>query len=186
MHGYLQKWVTLEKYRLQESSLNLLFRRFCPQNTEIEHVLLKVSVLNDFYSTNIFDTHAVARHIQRLKPDNRLKDGDAVLVNDLAKVTIAGKIRIFYSFASKFCNHHNADSFPIYDSYVEKMLMHFNRKNPFASFQKPDLRHYPTFVEIIRAFQSQYDLGRFTLREMDIYLWLAGKDAFKQQGSDGG
>jgi len=60
---YLRKWGTLEKYTFQEASLGLLFQNFCPQNTDIVHVLLKVSALNDFYSTNIFDTHAVAKHI---------------------------------------------------------------------------------------------------------------------------
>src|SRR2546423_772464 len=61
--SYLAKWRMLENYRLQESSLSELFNKFCPQNTSIEHVLLKVSALNDFYSTNIFDTYSVARRI---------------------------------------------------------------------------------------------------------------------------
>jgi hypothetical protein len=64
---YLGKWQKLENYRLQEASLGLLFHTLCPENKEIEHVLLKVSALNDFYSTNVFDTYSVAKHI--LKKD---------------------------------------------------------------------------------------------------------------------
>ena len=38
-------------------------------NTDICEILLKVSVLNDFYSTNIFGTYKVAENIQNLKID---------------------------------------------------------------------------------------------------------------------
>src|SRR5438552_241306 len=118
----LREWETLEKYTLQEASLSLLFRELCPRNDEISHVLLKVSALNDFYSTNFFDTHSVAKHILAIGVTERLLNGDPHLVNELALVTVGGTQRNFYSFASKYCNHHNAEAFPIYDSYVEKML----------------------------------------------------------------
>jgi len=69
LSSYLQKWQSspqLENYRLQEKSLDLLFKNFCPDNSAIEHILLKVSALNDFYSTNIFDTYTVAKHIREM------------------------------------------------------------------------------------------------------------------------
>src|SRR5258707_15659667 len=111
----LREWETLEKYTLQEACLSLLFRELCPRNDEISHVLLKVSTLNDFYSTNIFDTHSVAKHILSLRVSDRIESGDASLVNELALVSIGGKQRNFYSFASKYCNRHNDDASPIYD-----------------------------------------------------------------------
>src|SRR5688572_18512396 len=92
---YLRKWQTLEKYKFQEDSLGLLFQKYCPQNTDIVHVLLKVSALNDFYSTNIFDTHAVARHIVGVGVDQRIAAGDRSLVNQLATVVVGGKPRNF-------------------------------------------------------------------------------------------
>ena len=60
---YPQKWGRLENYTLQESSLGLLFHELCPENKTIESVLLKASALNDFYSTNIFDTFTIAKYI---------------------------------------------------------------------------------------------------------------------------
>jgi hypothetical protein len=54
---YLGRWEQLENYKLQQASLGLLFHNLCPENKKIEHVLLKVSALNDFYSTNIFFIH---------------------------------------------------------------------------------------------------------------------------------
>ena len=73
LSSYLQRWEGLENYRLQEQSLALLFKEFCPSNSVLEQVLLKVSALNDFYSTNIFDTFSVAKHIRELNIESRLR-----------------------------------------------------------------------------------------------------------------
>jgi hypothetical protein len=182
IESYLNKWETLEKYKFQEDSLTLLFQQFCPNHHNIVHVLLKVSALNDFYSTNIYNTHAVAKHIVALKVDQRVAAGDHSVVNEIAVVSIGGKERNCYSFASKYCNHHNPEPFPIYDFYVEKMLLHFQKAERFATFRKPQLKQYQRFVGIIRDFRKHYLLAQFSLRQIDIYLWLAGKEAFGKHG----
>lgn len=181
--SYLKKWETLEKYKFQEEALTLLFQNFCPHHDNIVHVLLKVSALNDFYSTNIYNTHAVAKHIVALKVDQRVAAGDHSVVNQIAAVSIGGKARNCYSFASKYCNHHNPEPFPIYDSYVEKMLLHFQKAERFDTFGKGELKQYERFVGIIHAFRKHYSLAQFSLRQIDIYLWLAGKEAFGKHGS---
>ena len=56
IHKYLALLETLERYALAEGALGLLFNELCPKNANIENVLLKVSALNDFYSTNIYDS----------------------------------------------------------------------------------------------------------------------------------
>ena len=179
--GHLADWEKLENYRLQEQSLSLLFHQFCPSNSELEHVLLKVSSLNDCYSTNIFDTYSVAKHIVGLGVDRRLASHDLSLVNEIAAITIKGKPKNFYSFATKFCSHHQADVFPIFDSYVEKMLCHFSRFDRFAKFSKRDLRDYRRFVQIVHSFRSHYRLDQYSLRQIDIYLWLEGKKYFRRE-----
>lgn len=85
--------------------------------------LIKVSALNDFYSTNIFSPFQVAKHIINLDIDDRLQVGDVTLVNDIAKVTMDnGKVENFYFFATKYCSHHKPIDLPIYDSYVDKLF----------------------------------------------------------------
>ena len=175
---YIKRWDTLEDYVLQEASLNRLFQVLCPKNTNIEDVLLKVSALNDFYSTNIFKTYPVAKRILKLDIDRRIKSGDLTLVNQIAKVTISGSRKNFFSFASKYCNHHNPEAFPIYDSYVKKMLMHFKRVDKYEPFKAEDLKKYKRFVEVINRFREFYCLQEFSMRQIDIYLWLAGKEYF--------
>jgi hypothetical protein len=178
---YLGKWEGLENYRLQEASLGLLFHSLCPENKKIEHVLLKVSALNDFYSTNIFDTYSVARHILTKDIDGRLEANDYSLVNDIAQIAIKAKTKNFYSFASKYCSHHKPVSYPIFDSFVEKMMLHYKSVDNFNGFAKADLKNYESFIQIIKSFQSFYKLEKFSLREIDIFLWLAGKEWFPKK-----
>ena len=179
--NYLKMWDTLENYTLQERSLNLLFNKLCPENKCIEHVLLKVSALNDFYSTNIFDTFTVAKHILNNNIDDDLRTNNYAIVNKIANVSIKNKKKNFYSFASKYCSHHKPEIYPIYDYFVEKMLIHYKKVDKFKIFRKEDLKHYHKFIKIIEAFKEFYGLDNFSLRELDIFLWLVGKECFPKK-----
>lgn len=175
---YLKEWDSLENYRLQEDALNKLFFDYAPENTNIEDILLKVSTLNDFYSTNIFSTYPVAKHILSLGIDGRLQAGDAALVDDIKDININGKTRNFYSFATKYCSHHNPKDYAIYDSYVDEVLRYFRDVESFAEFRNEELKQYQRFKEILIEFQNFYGLNNYTLKQIDQYLWQIGKTYF--------
>ncbi len=142
-------------------------------DTFIEPVLDNINIPNNVYSTNIFAIHYVAKHILGIKDlDKRLKSGDIELVRELGEVTIGGKEKYFYSFATKYCSHHNPIAFPIYDSCVEQVLLYFNKVDKFSAFKRKDLKNYRKFKEVLIDFQ------RFNLKELDLYLWLLGKEIF--------
>lgn len=175
---YHVKWDGLENYHLQEEALNKLFFELCPRNTEVIDVLLKASTLNDFYSTNIFSIYPVAKHICDLNIDARLKAGDVTLVGDIQYVTIGDKERNFYSFASKYCSHHNPLDYPIYDSYVDEVLRYFRNRDSFSDFQDGDLKDYIKFKGILIDFRAFYGLNQYSLKQIDQYVWQLGKDYF--------
>lgn len=176
---YLRKWDGLKSSAAQESALNKLFWTFAPQNILLDDVLLKVVTLNTFYSTNIKSVYTVALHIFKLDIDERLKSGDETLVDEIANVTMSnGKIRNEFSFATKYCSHHNAKDYPIYDSYVEKLLRYFRDVDSFANFENHELRVFPVFKQTILKFRNFYSLGAFTVKEIDQYLWQLGKEKF--------
>ena len=175
---YLKSWNNLKNYKLQEDALDKLFFELLPRNEEISDILLKVATLNDFYSTNIFSVYPVAEHILSLKIDERLRQGDATLVNEIQNVTINGVTRKFYSFSTKYCSHHNPNEYPIYDSYVEKVLKYFRKTDKFSKFKNADLKDYQKFKNIIIAFREYYGLDEFNLKEIDQYLWQLGKEYF--------
>ena len=95
---YEQKWNTLADYVNQENALNKLFFNLCPENKEMSDILIKCSSLNDFYSTNIFKVHNVAKHFLNQNIDEKLATGDLKLVMDLTNIMINGKRFFFYSF----------------------------------------------------------------------------------------
>ena len=175
---YLKSWKNLKNYKLQEDALDKLFFELLPSNEEISDILLKVATLNDFYSTNIFSVYPVAEHILSLKIDERLRQGDVTLVNEIQNVTINGVTRKFYSFSTKYCSHHNPNEYPIYDSYVEKVLIYFRKTDKFSNFKNADLKDYQKFKNIIIAFREYYGLDEFNLKEIDQYLWQLGKEYF--------
>lgn len=175
---YLSKWDSLENYVLQENSLDKLFFKTYPNNTDIDDILIKASSLNDFYSTNIFSIFNVAKHIHKLNIDERLKNKDEKLVNDIATVEINGKVKNFYSFATKYCSHHDPINYPIFDSYVEKVLLFFNKKDHFYNFSKNDLKDYIKFKKVLIEFKKFYNIDNYNLKEIDKYLWQLGKDYF--------
>lgn len=175
---YLVEWEALESYHLQEDALNKLFLELCPENKDLTDILIKASTLNDFYSTNIFSIYPVARHIQTLDIDARLKIGDVSLIYDIQSVIINGKKKTFYSFATKYCSHHNPLDFPIYDSYVDMVLRYFQKRDGFSIFNSSDLKSYEKFKRILIEFRKFYNLDKYSLKQIDQYLWLLGKDYF--------
>lgn len=179
---YQDRWDSLENYYLQESSLKKLFTKTYPKNRSMDDILVKVCTLNDFYSTNIFSPFKVAKHILELDIDKRLKSGDLTLVNEIANIQVNDQKRIvFYSFATKYCSHHRPLIYPIYDSFVEKVLMYFKRKDRFYDFSRLDLKTYTKYREILNQFRIYYGLKDFNLKEIDKYLWQLGKEYFPKK-----
>jgi len=176
---YLAKWSALDNYVNQEAALNKLFWEYAPLNNSIEDILLKVVSLNEFYSTQISfeNIYLVAKHIFDLNIDKRLANEDESLVNEIANT----KARYEYSFATKYCSHHNANAYPIFDSYVDKLLCYLRDIDGFAQFKKVELRRYSVFKSVVLQMREFYSLEDFSLKEIDRYLWLLGKEKFKKK-----
>jgi len=179
---FLEYWKNLPSYSNQEKALDKLFMGICKGNDNIENILIKCSSLNDFYSTNIFDIHTVAQHILSLKIDERLENGDLSLVDEISHVEVNGKVHTFYSFATKYCSHHNPERYAIYDSYVEKVLLSMNSRNHFMDFKQEELKMYDTYMRVIKAFQQRFGLMQYNIKQLDQYLWQLGKWYFNPYG----
>ncbi len=179
---YLQKWSTTADLYEPEAVLKELFIQTRPYNRSIDDIILKAAALNTVYNTRITSIYPVAQRILSLNIDERLRAGDETLVNELMGVdyVINGEVSHadHYSFASKYCSFHNSDAFPIYDSYVDAILWHYQNVEHFYVFKHSELKDYPKFKRIIRAFQSHFGLEQYTVKQLDQYLWQFGKDYF--------
>lgn len=161
-------------YPFQEKAILKIKEEF-PKNNDIIEILLKVGILNSFYSTNIFKPFSVAENILKLNIDERLSKGDPSLVRDIAKTEISGKKKNFYSFATKYCSIHNPKDYPIYDSYIEWILIKYKKQYGFDKFVKKDLRDYHSFIKILKKFQEFFGLQKFTFKQIDQFLWMYAK-----------
>lgn len=179
---YIYKFNNDERYYLADLAIINLFAKF-PENKKLEDILLKISVINDLYSTNIFGTFIMARHIQSLQIDKSLEIADPLIVN---KIAIGHGIpkpkgdgdRNFYSFATKYCNWHKKNDYPIYDSFVHKILIAYRDKDHFSNFIDSDLKDYQRFKQIIEEFKNKYSLNGHNLKEIDKFLWIYGQEIF--------
>jgi len=167
--------------------LGLLFEHF-PHNISIDHVLLKIAALNATYSTMIRtfsnrkpSIYDVARYIVSLNIDERLEAGDTALVEKVAGLKLDdGRWARNYSFATKYCNWHRHDLYPIYDSRVDVCLWELNKRVPFYAFHRQDLYwNYPKFKQIVEAFRTRFGLQDFDFKQIDKFLYVSGGNLLK-------
>ena len=168
---YLKKFEQNERYYEADKAIKKLIHAF-PSNSDLSSVLLKVTTINRLYSTNIMSPFDVAKHIITLQLDRELESGELSAIERIRYVTIAGVQKNFYSFATKYCNWHNFRAYPIYDSFVEKSLHHFNCVNG-------NLRVYNNLKASIDCFRAQNHITNFSYKQIDKYLWLYGKNEIK-------
>ena len=161
-----------------DAALSLVFRSY-PKNTDLPAVLLKVATLNALYATNIYGLFDVAAHIVRARVDEALARGSHEVIETIACVEIGGRRRRNYSFATKYCSWHDPDAYPIFDKFVNNMLLAYKAECSFADFRESDLRKYPSFVDVLSQFREYYRLAGFSLRELDKFLWWQGREQLK-------
>lgn len=181
---YLKKWKG-SNYDAQDRALDLLFKKF-PKNNNLDTVLLKACCVNKFYSTNIYDVYRVSQNIVSADTDKRLKANDITLVDSIASCEMSnGKKMDFYVFATKYCHcsHKRDDVFPIYDKFAAKMLYELNNQYLFAGakFTKKSLENYAKYRKTLETLRNHFKLNKFTLKQIDIYLWQAGKEYFSNK-----
>lgn len=165
LHGRLEQW-QLTDHAL--AALKAKFPGFAPYE-----VLLKATVINALYGTNVYAIPRVAKHVVNVMAKVKIQSAGPELVERLAVELRVGKVkaRRRYSFASKFAHFFvDPQRFPIMDKFAMKMLkLHLGKAlvsdsaHPYQAFCK----NYELLKNVIGFTGSN--------RELDHYLWLAGE-----------
>lgn len=166
-----------KRFASPENAIQLLCEKF-PDNESFESVLLKSIVINTLYATRIIDIRSVAEHIAPLNIDEDIRNGVPEIVDTIAKMTIKGKPRNNYSFATKYCSFHNPTAYPIYDNFVDCLLWEYRKQDHFARFYRKDLKSYKKFKQVLDEFRSFYGLEDVSLKALDNFLWGYGQEKF--------
>lgn len=175
VHTYIQQFDQVNT--VVELALTKLFQLF-PKNIAFEDVLLKVIALNDLYRTAILATYQVSEHIILLNIDPYIEEGKPEIVNLIARIQLGNKTRNNYSFATKYCAWHNPSAYPIYDSFVDQILWAYSKQDKFETFHRQDLWNYDLFKQIVDNFRTFYNLKEYEFKDIDKFLWLAGRTYF--------
>lgn len=179
---YIDKFNKEKRYFASDNAIINLLEQF-PENKKIEDIILKISTINNLYSTNIYGTFKMAEHILSLDIDKKLNEGNLDVVNQILqghniRSSKTGKEIHFYSFATKYCNWHNKDAYAIYDSFVEKILIAYRNELGFPKFKNSGLKDYSHFVEIVKELRDKHSLTKYNFKEIDKFLWKYGKENF--------
>lgn len=217
-----------ENYRKQEKVIENIFSKGgifakLEQENLQQIVLLKVSVLDSFYSTNLakFGIYEVAKHIAELESQKQIHqkirnatqhnyDELKDIIEQIAECKRKdSKKKVFYSFATKYCFHHNQNAFRIYDSFVREVLVFFNNGKSNKSNAKKfadipseligtnffdtklidttlrKINNYDTFLQAIDRFAEFYGLKNENTRDLDHFLWILGKENSKKDKEQG-
>lgn len=173
------------QFSLSDSVIATAIERF-EGNDSLPCVLPKVILINSFYSTQIYDTLGIARHILKTEADKRLTNGDISLVDDIRRghgirTKKTGNGIDFYSFATKYAALHEPTKFPIFDGLVMRLLSTLNKQLNFCSrFTQTDLRNYQRYVSVINALIDFADLESLTYKGLDQGLWVYAKYRYDQ------
>ena len=177
------------RYRLQESILKNVFERYSTNNL-FNKVLIKVTLLNQYYSTHITNVHKLAEHVFNIQDlDERIMSNaiDFDLVDEIGNVQLGKVPRFHYSFATKYCSFHNPRVYPIYDKFAAQALAYYNtRGRLFGDFSYTSLireRNYQEYCNFYRSFIDYFNLRNFSLKQIDRLLWQTGKIIHLRKGN---
>lgn len=163
-------YVKLPSWKLYDETLKSLNEKY--PAFDLPATLLKVTTINQFYSTSLYAVMRMAEHITEVMPDSASYDDPDLVkkLGDLPVATDSETKRNFRSFASKFAHFFiSQERFPILDKYSEKMVAYHLGRIP----SKDPAHPYRAFFQNVEALKDQNQL-KCTLAELDRYLWLAG------------
>lgn len=145
-------------------------------------VTLKAAAIDRLYYTRHYRLgDAIDRIVEvtAKHPGRPANLGDAIaLVEAIAPITVGGKERCHWSFASKFGHWFIHDSLPIYDYWaIRALTRHFSRITWRTTV-------YRDLAEHASALRDASGLT-CTAREMDRYLWLSGMYRAWRDAEDG-
>lgn len=158
----------------------LEFFRHHPKNNDPQNVLLKAMEVRDAQFID-YQTHAaLANHIVSLGIDSELSKMDTQLVNRIAQVDIQGHSQYFYPFASRYCNYHHPDAYPIYSDTMITVLIEYAYQVKQVSLTQEDLRDYSQFKQISEEFRTAMDAEVLDYYELDKFMWVYQEEITNQ------
>lgn len=170
-----------------------------PNNNDISIVSMKICLIDLTNGTNLMRNlgkngglYDLSEKITQIDFDNRVKNGDISIVNELAKWTKEKLGKNLFSFISKYCLYHNLycynrDDFVIYDSVVAESLNRYISDEDFEfitgkKLYKNSIKkykynfQYEEYKKIIDFILEKNNINvSMPHRKMDWFIWYSNR-----------
>jgi len=165
MFAYMPRW------RLAEVSLTKLSDAM--PGFDLQASLLKTVAVNAIFGTQVLATMRMAEWVHELLGGGgeALEHGPKLVESMAAlKPNNGDKVRMFTSFAAKFCHFFvDAERYPIYDDAARQALrLHLGK-----DYREDPKQPYTSFCANFENLRSTANLNA-NPRDLDRYLWLTG------------
>lgn len=189
----------IDDFDKQEALKERVLRNAFVQNQHIDEdtAIIRVTLLNTFYSTRLNYTESESKTIDVKTMALRIvakPELESMLHSKNAEERIAAfryiatgsdedikRYNAAWSFASKYCSFCNAADFPIMDSYARAALCDLNDKYSFydQKITPAKLEDYNTFCTVHKRFleslPNRPNGEQYTHKLIDKYLWYSKK-----------
>lgn len=156
-----------------------------PYNKDINIIAMKICLIDVTNSTNLsrykskISVADLADIIFNIKDfDERVKQGDLELVNDIARIAKVTYGVNLFSFASKYCCYHNCnyygrDNYSIYDGVLQKYLPNYDDSIKSNKIKKwKDRFDYKAYCDCIENILNSNSVTvNNKRRKFDHYVW---------------
>lgn len=202
-------WWEVTKYRVEECNeywkkeyflkpekiLERLFQEY--GNEDFDEVFIKCTMLNSVYNTNLYNSEIIelskwivknAGKVDKVLTKNQLIEEDLRIVDEMTKYQDNMKNDMNrrknnpFSFTSKYFSFSRPNDFPIYDSFVEKMLWIYQKNGVISKYNRSDLTsktkkesRYVFFKDRIDELMKQSKVTNLSYKDLDHFLWFQGK-----------
>lgn len=168
-------------------------------NEEISVVAMKIALIDLTNGTNLGRNlgtkggiRLLAQKIIDSQFDERVKNGDITIVEELARWTKKVFKRNLFSFISKYCLYHNVhvydrDDYAIYDSVIAENIHKYISKEEYYAITGEKLYknsiiklkesyRYKTYLHVINFIIEKNEISvDKPHRKLDWYIWFKNK-----------
>lgn|SRR5574344_456322 len=174
-----------DNYGPENKLITSCLRKF-PYNTDIDIVAMKIGLIDITNSTHLSQHKSkinMCEFSERIAKipniDERLKNGDPEVVNEIAKSN--GKINLF-SFATKYCCYHNRnlygkDDYSILDNVLKEYLPRYFHDVTKSQIQKwQNSYDYKSYNDYITKKLDELGITiEFRKRKFDHFVWFKNR-----------
>ena len=171
---YLAVFRSEERY-FDDDEKRIAYFKKNPRNEDASEVLMKISTMEHRQIDQLIPSRQImADHIAALGIDEALQQGAPEIVDAIAHLEVSEHPYFLYSFATRYCNWHTMEAYPIYDPTIHKLLTFYRQASGQADLLTDELYHYPRFKELMVDFRQQLGMEDFNYKEIDKFVWING------------